>query len=92
MRRLLLILAAAEAADVASTWYVLATGRTEGNPAVAAVLAVGGIAAFVALKCFVWALVCWLAMTWPSRAVAAAVTLGIAGTVFFSVLNVTGGS
>lgn len=62
LKRTIALLAAAEGADVLSTWYALAHGAHEGNP-VAAML---GPVLFVALKFATVPLVAWLAATAPT--------------------------
>ena len=93
MRRALIALGIAEIADVLSTAYASGHGGVEGNPFLAAVLAVGGIAALFAVKSFIWAVVCYVAMIRPERLVRAAVIVGATLTAFVAVNNLTvGGS
>jgi len=87
MRRALIALGIAEIADVLSTAYASGHGGVEGNPFLAAVLAVGGIAALFAVKSFIWAVVCYVAMIRPERLVRAAVIVGTVATFAVAVNN-----
>jgi hypothetical protein len=50
LKRTLALLAAAEGADVLTTWYGLAHGAHEGNPTSAVVIAAAGLSTWAALK------------------------------------------
>ena len=94
MRRALIALGIAEIADVLSTAYASGHGGVEGNPFLAAVLAVGGIPAMFALKAATFAVIALIAMDRAESTLLRRVVIGAAVLTAFVAVNnlIVGGS